>query len=146
MCHSTTIKLQVFLRFKTHVFYHRKVRAGLSTSVPLRIKIAIYAPNINFSSVFTMVGARQKTTVKHDGFESPRDHVTNPRFLAISIGKKHSPPPCDWLAGWWWVGWLGWAGWAGWLAGWLVGWLAGWLVGWLAGWLAGWLVGWYGIG
>ena len=73
-------------------------------------------------------------------FEHPKNDVGNPRFLAISSGKKHSPSPgaAGWLgglvAGWW----VGWAGWAGWLVGWLAG--LGWAgLGWL-GW-AGWLTG-----
>ena len=93
-------------------------------------KVDIYAPFVYFSSIFTTFWARQKTTVKHDVFEGCGDHVGNPRFFAISIGKKHSPPPLQ-LAGWVAGGLGGWVAGLGWLGGWVAG--LGWLVGWLAG-------------
>ena len=89
---------------------------------------AFFYQNINFLTVFTMFFEGRKTAVKHDVFEGRGAPVGTPRFLAISTGKKHSPPlSCAGGKVGWWV-----------VAG-LVGWLV-WLVGWLAGWLAGWLV------
>ncbi len=103
----------------------------------------------SFLTCFFVKMRGQQNTKKHDTFEMCRSRGGNPRFFALSHGKKHSPSPdaAGWLVGGGWlVGWLaGLAGLAGWLAGLagLVGWLAGLagLVGWL-GWLAGWLVGW----
>ena len=88
-------------------------------------------PILHFSSRFTVADWRKNTTVKHDTFEEWADGVGGYGFFALLTGRKHSPSPCDWRAGWVVVGWL-------------VGWLAGWLVGWLVG-MVGWLV-WYGLG
>ena len=162
------------MHVKMHIFYkpvaimqvnmHRKGHTCLSCLAPLRSQTSKKASKTTFECKFTVIYAHTKTTIKHDTFETRRPHVGNPRFFALSYGKKHSPSPGGgWLAGWvggWLVGWLaglaglaGWlAGWVGWMAGWLVGWL-GWLDGWLAGlagwvgwpgWLAGWLAGWVG--
>ena len=53
---------------------------------------AFFYQNINFLTVFTRFFEGRKTTVKHDTFEGRGAPVGTPRFLAISNGKKHSPP------------------------------------------------------
>jgi hypothetical protein len=112
----------------------------------LRSQTSKKTSETSFEHKFTVICAHTKNTIKHDTFETLRPHAGNPRFLALSYGKKHSPSPGGGWVGWWlvgglagWVGWAGWlVGWLGWLDGWLAG-LAGWLDGWV-GWLAGWLV------
>ena len=73
-----------------------------------------------FQRLFTCFLMRKKTPKKHYTFDAVCKLVRHPRFLAISNGKKHSPPP---VLRWWQGGLGGW--WLGWL---VVGWL-GWLIG-----------------
>ena len=131
----STVKRVIFNHTKKQVNYHTKVGTWLASNQRLCNRIAFCMANLHFSSRFTVICWRKKTTVKLDRKKQRQVGVGGCGFLALSLSKKHSPTPCDRRAGWvvvvglGWVG-LGWVG-LGWLVGWLVGWLAGWLVGWL---------------
>ena len=139
--HLFTVKCMILHHAKTQVDYTSKMQSSIITSQRLCNRIAFCMANLHFSSRFTVICWRKKTTVKLDRKKQRQVGVGGWGFLALSLSKKHSPSPCDWLAGWVVVG-LGWL--VGWLAGWLVGWLVGcgWLVGKLVGWWIGWLAGW----
>ena len=91
-----------------------KRETGMVTSQRLCNRIAFCMANLHFSSRFTVICWRKKTTVKLDRKKQRQVGVGGWGFLALSLGKKHSPTPCDRRAGWVVVVGLGWVG-LGWL-------------------------------